>query len=311
MDGIEMASVDRFWDIWKLVDVRYRSDNGEQRFVYANDVAWKTMQAKGTHYPDGAMFGKLAFHTANDPAFPSSFEPRGFSRLQIMKKDAKAYPDSDGWGYAVITSAEEKDTGLPAEDLQIAAACHACHRLVPERDFVFSRGPFTDQGEVSVQGLLKERFVARTVRELTAPQQRLLEVLAHTGISDPVRYLAMPLFTGSVNEVAPVLAKYANEDHSVYLVSDTETGNFALADGTTPLPEAGAECAPGTRVAWTASPSGNRGLAPEGVKSARLCGDRLVFSLYRKLSDVLAPPSDPWQRRVDVPGSARPPTPPK
>jgi hypothetical protein len=151
MDGIDMASVDRFWDTWKLVDVRYRSDNGEQRFVYVNDAAWKTMQAKGTHYPDGAMFGKLAFHTANDPAFPSSFEPRGFSRLQIMKKDAKAYPNNDGWGYAVITSAEEKDTGLPAEDLQIAAACHACHRLVPERDFVFSRGPFTDQGEVSVR----------------------------------------------------------------------------------------------------------------------------------------------------------------
>src|SRR4051812_12390292 len=44
MDGIDIARYDGFWNDWKLVSVRYRKDNGEQRFIYANPVAWESMR---------------------------------------------------------------------------------------------------------------------------------------------------------------------------------------------------------------------------------------------------------------------------
>jgi hypothetical protein len=33
VNGINPKKIDRFWEDWHLVTVRYRKDNGEQRFV--------------------------------------------------------------------------------------------------------------------------------------------------------------------------------------------------------------------------------------------------------------------------------------
>ena len=66
MNGINPAPYDQFWSRWKLITTRYRKDNGEQRFVYANAIAYEAMKKGSLNFPRGSVFGKLAFFTLQD-----------------------------------------------------------------------------------------------------------------------------------------------------------------------------------------------------------------------------------------------------
>lgn len=132
-------SFDDFKDFplkWKLVTVRYRLDSKELRLIYANTKAWDGLKKLNPKYEDGAVFGKIAFTAESDPAFASSLTPHGVKRYQLMVKNSKKYSDTDGWGYALFN----EDGGLFNEDMKVKTmACAACHRIVPERDYVFAR----------------------------------------------------------------------------------------------------------------------------------------------------------------------------
>jgi hypothetical protein len=282
MNGIDLSAVGRFWETWTLADVRYRTDNGEQRFVYANDLAWKAMKEKAATYPDGAMFGKLAFHGETDPAFPASIEPDSFTRLQVMSRDSKLYPDTDGWGYAVVTYQGDRQT--PAEDGAVALACHACHRLVAARDFVFSRSPFVRLSP-GVSPDLRSHFRPVAVASLGPTQQKVLGLLGKN-TPDKVLFYAMPMFTGSADESSGALARYATEDHKTYFLSDASSGHFVLADGSPIHEDAGAgACEPGTRVAFSSSKR-PPGLVPDTVMLGALCGAHVRWNSVRPLSAV-------------------------
>jgi hypothetical protein len=136
MNGIKFLEYKEFPNKWKLVTVRYRQDSNEMRFTYANDIAIKAMKSLKPNYPDGAAFGKVGFIAEPDPSFPSSLSPVGTRRYQLMVKNKSKYKNSDGWGYALFDSSGH----LYNEDIKAKTdACIACHRVVPERDFVFSR----------------------------------------------------------------------------------------------------------------------------------------------------------------------------
>jgi hypothetical protein len=136
MNGIKFKDFSNFSSQWKLVTVRYRADSKEIRMVYANNLAWAGLKKLKPSYQDGAAFGKVAFLTESDPVFISSLMPSGVKRFQVMVKNSKKYGRTDGWGYALFTS----EGGLFKEDMKSKVfACVACHRVVPERDFIFSR----------------------------------------------------------------------------------------------------------------------------------------------------------------------------
>lgn len=120
---------------WQLVTVRFRKDTQEMRFVYANPTAWKELRLGTKKYSDGAIFAKIGIKTEEDSAFPSSAIPSGAARFQFMVKDKSKYSATDGWGYAIFDS---QGKTLGGEPKAAVMSCHACHRLVPERDFVFS-----------------------------------------------------------------------------------------------------------------------------------------------------------------------------
>jgi hypothetical protein len=232
-DGIELHRYSEFWNDWHLVTTRFRRDNGEQRFVYANDIAWRAMRSKAHVYPDGAMFGKVAFGVGEDPSFPNSVEPRRFSRIQLMKKDTRAYPENDGWGYAIVVG----DRPPPYDSAETTVkACHACHRLVPERDFVFSTPSFLGDGYVAEgthQASFQNRFSTQDPGTLSAFQRRAIALLPpRRKESGPriVRSATMPLFGGSVNESIGVLSAYTLADSSLYAIWDEPSGSFVLAE---------------------------------------------------------------------------------
>lgn len=135
MNGIRLQQYGDFPETWKLVTVRYRKDSNEMRFTYANSTAWEAMKKNQLPFPDGSVFAKVGYKSGIDPAFESSVVPSGARRFQFMVKNAKKYSETDGWGYALFQS----DGKLFEGDVKIqTVACHACHKIVPERNFVFS-----------------------------------------------------------------------------------------------------------------------------------------------------------------------------
>jgi hypothetical protein len=255
-DNVNLPRYANFWNEWHLVTTRFRRDNGEQRFIFANDIAWKTIRARTKVYRDGAMFGKVAFNVGDDESFPNSMEPRRFARIQLMKKDSKTYKTSDGWGYAILVG-----NGHPPYDSAVStvAACHACHKLVPERDFVFSSPAFLGDGFAPdpIRGIgFKGRFGSQDIANLSIFQRQALRSLPPRAITTDNRAIKsapMELFYGSINESIGVLSRFALRDSSVYALWDEPHGQFVIAEPMAPT----AECAARAAFAFTAA-SGNR-----------------------------------------------------
>lgn len=138
MNGITLSQFRDFEKNWQLVTSRFRRDSGEMRITYANDIAWKAMQAGATDYPDGAVFAKIGLMTEDDPDFTSSAVPSGAKRYQFMVRDKKKFAETMGWGYAIFTP--DGRTIFSKEDEHIESlACSACHEMVPHRGYVFSQ----------------------------------------------------------------------------------------------------------------------------------------------------------------------------
>ena len=177
------------------------------------------------------MFGKVAFTVADDSAFPNSLQPTKFTRIQLMLKNSKAYETTDGWGYALILR-----NGPPAQasDRLAAATCHACHSLVPNRNFVFSRPNFLGTVDLphSKETDFKERFSKVDVKRLSEFQKRALSSVLRTESISSLGYImsaSMDLFFGSVNESVGVVSRYATEDGRVYALWDEKQRHFAIA----------------------------------------------------------------------------------
>lgn len=212
MNRIRLAQYRDFPQKWKLITVRYREDTQELRFTYANPVAAKALKALRPTYPDGAVFGKVSYQLEADFVFPSSLVPRQVRRYQLMVKNRKAYPDSDGWGYALFTDAGKlfnEDVGAKTR------ACVACHRIVPERDHVFSRE--LHAGEALTTGLSRVPFKAKARNDFSGPIQDLLPNTAVESVEGALREHA---FSGTLDEIVPALLARvrATEKSAVFYV---------------------------------------------------------------------------------------------
>lgn len=202
MNGIKYDAYKDFTKEWKLVTVRYREDTNELRMTYANDIAIKAMKGLKPQYPDGAKFGKVSYLLEEDPAFPSSKLPSESRRFQFMIRDKKLYKDTQGWGYALF----DQNGHLYNEDVkEKTMACVACHQLVEERDFVFSRpieyvqmGPLTRKNDLVV-------FKSKKPEELKGLNDYL------KGSSASIESLEGTLknhaFSGTLDEVVPLLTE--------------------------------------------------------------------------------------------------------
>jgi hypothetical protein len=208
MNGITFDQMPVFYKDWKLVTVRYRTDSKEMRLTYANDVAMRAMKELNPQYPDGAIFAKIGLMTEDDPSFTSSKVPSGARRVQFMVRDQKKYASTDGWGYALFDANGNVflDEGIEKKTM----ACAACHRLVPERNFVFSREMFL--GTQSLNSALKLQtpteaekvpFTRTLLKELPAPVARLAQGFDYIlSLQGDIQKNA---FSGTLDEVVPFL----------------------------------------------------------------------------------------------------------
>ena len=61
-----------------------------------------------------------------------AIEPRGMKALYLMKKNAKLYADTGGWGFEVFKGNDQTPT------LKDMKECFDCHKAGKNRDYVMS-----------------------------------------------------------------------------------------------------------------------------------------------------------------------------
>lgn len=96
--------------------------------IYVNDIGWPSLQ-HGLTFPDGSMF---ALELCDIRTFQGTIESRGRKALMVMRKNAKLYPDTGGWGFEVFQGYQ--GTG----SLKDMKECFACHSAQKRRGYVFS-----------------------------------------------------------------------------------------------------------------------------------------------------------------------------
>lgn len=212
MNDIKFSEYKDFTKSWHLVTVRYRTDSKELRFTYANDMAWKQMNSSQPTYTDGAIFAKVGMITEKDPAFSSSEVPSGAKRFQFMVRDRKKYKTTNGWGYALF---DDKGKVFNEDIKQKTLACAACHNMVPERDFVFSRPMNLDLGanyldikHQPVAGALT--FESKPKVTFAASFQKNLNKES-VSVSSLEGNLKKNYFSGTLDEVIPLLLENAKQ----------------------------------------------------------------------------------------------------
>jgi hypothetical protein len=95
----------------------------------------------GKPVPDGAMMAKLEWTKKSNTASPYSVTvPGTLKSVALMEKDAKRFPDTNGWGYAQFIYDAPSDTFKPQQtDPSFGKTlCHECHTRVKANDFVFT-----------------------------------------------------------------------------------------------------------------------------------------------------------------------------
>lgn len=90
----------------------------------------------GQPFPDGSMIAKLQWKPKKSTEAPFAVDvPDVFTQAFLMEKDAKRFPDSGGWGYALFNYDAASDTF--AADPSPTDCGHACHVAVKAKDHIF------------------------------------------------------------------------------------------------------------------------------------------------------------------------------
>ena len=231
MSGVKLNDFADFEKKWKLVTVRYRRDTGEMRFTYANDLAFEALMNSATDYPKGAVFAKIGFKTDLDPGFPSSVVPTQSRRYQFMVRDKDKFSTTDGWGYALF----DRDGFVYPEDVQVQTmACAACHRVVPERGYVFSEYLEMSPKKTSDKKVQPENHFSRKIKFDDLAVNKLPEDLRKLIPSSYKKVRLMNheinqfIFQGTLDEVKPLLSGESVASQIPALILSADKQSYTL-----------------------------------------------------------------------------------
>lgn len=230
MNGFKLSNFPDFEKKWNLITVRFRKDTGEMRFTYANPLAFEVISKGAIDYPDGAIFAKIGVKTDVDSAFPSSAVPEGARRFQFMVKDKKKFEGTEGWGYALF---DKEGLIFPQDPQTQIMACAACHRLVPERGYVFSQlmelSAHKKNKSKTVKTHYTEKIKFKIVQVATLPDSVRKEIPDnYKDVQQMDHAIAQFLFQGTLDEVKPLLSTQTVLKKMPSLVLSKDKRSFAL-----------------------------------------------------------------------------------
>ena len=111
------------------------------KVIVANPTMIKAYKSgtpgNGKAFPDGSKIAKLQWKPKKSTDAPFVVDvPDTFSQAFVMEKDAKKYPKTGGWGYAVFNY-DPKTENWSADAASKADCGHVCHVKVAKKDFIF------------------------------------------------------------------------------------------------------------------------------------------------------------------------------
>lgn len=233
MNGIPYSDFNKITREWELVTVRFRKDNNEMRFTYANPTAAKALRSGTKDFPDGSVFAKVGRLVESDPAFESSLVPSGSKRFQFMVRNKAKFSSTEGWGYALFDSGGKT---FPGEPRAAAQACAACHHLAAHRGLVFSQ--FANLG---TGGSEPTKVAATDLSPLEfqlVPNKKLPERVRHwlpdgeDSVLSVKGKMTSAVFPGTLDEVIPLLAKHVvlKGRSSLLLADDQQSFSLVIVD---------------------------------------------------------------------------------
>jgi hypothetical protein len=136
--GIRFADFKGYED-WSVVSSARQED--VLKVIVANPAmiaAYKSgVPGNGKPFPEGAKIAKLQWKPKKSTEAPFVVDvPDVFAQAFLMEKDAKRFPKTGGWGYAVFNYDAKSDAFTP--DAGSPADCgQSCHVAVKAKDYIF------------------------------------------------------------------------------------------------------------------------------------------------------------------------------
>jgi hypothetical protein len=125
---------DPTFESWNLLSTTDRGDNNTFRFVLGNEIAVKAANSGNiSPWPDGASFAKATW--AQEVGRDGLVFPGKFIQVELMRKDAKRYTDTEGWGWGRWRGLDLKPYG---KDRRFVNECTDCHRPMRANDYVYT-----------------------------------------------------------------------------------------------------------------------------------------------------------------------------
>src|ERR1700740_1385480 len=110
------------------------------KVIVANPLMIEAYKAgipgNGQPFPDGSKIAKLQWKFKKSTEAPFAVDvPDVFTQAFVIEKDAKRFPNSGGWGYALFNYKAASDTFTA--DPSPSDCGHACHVAVKAKDYIF------------------------------------------------------------------------------------------------------------------------------------------------------------------------------
>jgi hypothetical protein len=157
VEGVAFAAQDRFtvkvpnglafsefrgYETWQNVAVS-QTEKG-LKVIAANDAmidAYRQgVPGNGKPFPDGSKIVKIEWSSKRNSESPYFvMVPDTLKSLSFIEKDAKKFPDTNGWAYAQFLYDAASDTFEP--NGSDAKCGHACHTTVAAKDYIFTAYP--------------------------------------------------------------------------------------------------------------------------------------------------------------------------
>lgn len=144
-DGVRY--IDGFSD-WQVISTTNRFDNHSIRIVFGNALVAKAIRDGQVHsFPDGSAIVKAVWNSIEDAN--GHVRPGTVNSIQIMIKDEKRFPKTQGWGFAKFNGVKLVPYGA---DAAFNTTCFNCHKMAGDFGYVFNIPP---TGEMFDAGGLK------------------------------------------------------------------------------------------------------------------------------------------------------------
>ena len=137
-DGLALSEF-RGYESWPYVSTRETPDRikiigGNAKMIAAFHEGFPE---NGKPVPDGAVLTKMQWTRKPSAEFPDNVTVAGeLKEVEFMLKDAKRFPNSNGWGYAIFSYDAASKTYAP---VGMGSGCGTtCHNAAAKKDYVFT-----------------------------------------------------------------------------------------------------------------------------------------------------------------------------